>query len=196
MPHEDLVKLIGREEATVLQRRAEGRGGTSLARRDQPKSVSRETTFRRDVSDPRELDRVLLLLTARVAAQLRVEALVAGAVVLKLRHGDFTTLTRRTTLKPPASLDTAILEAARRLLAPAFAQARQQGQAIRLLGVAATNLNPSGPADLFATEGQLRQETVTRAVDTVRARFGFDALQSGRLVRPPRPGEPDPEAGD
>ena len=34
-------------------------------------------------------------------------------------------------------------------------------------------------------ETQVRQETVTRAVDAVRARFGFDAVQSGRLVRLP-----------
>lgn len=185
MSPEALAKLVGREEAIALARRADGRGGTSLARQEQPKSVSRETTFRRDVSDARELDRVLLLLTARVAAQLREEQLDAGAVVLKLRHGDFTTLTRRTTLKPPAALDAPILDAARRLLAPAYADALRQGQAVRLLGVAATNLTPSGPGDLFAPEQQVRQETVTRAVDAVRARFGFDAVQSGRLVRRP-----------
>lgn len=185
MPIDELSKLVGRDEAVLLIRRAEGRGGTSLSRRDQPKSVSRETTFRRDVSDARELDRVLLLLTARLAAQLREEQLVAGAVVLKLRHADFTTLTRRTTLKPASALDQSILETARRLLLPAFADARRRGQAIRLLGVAGTNLTPAGPADLFAPPAQLRQETVTRAVDAVRARFGFDALHSGRLVRPP-----------
>jgi DNA polymerase-4 len=187
-----LAKLVGREEAVTLARRANGQGGTSLSRREQPKSVSRETTFRHDVRDLRELDRVLLLLTARVAAQLREEQLVAGAVVLKVRHGDFTTLTRRTTLKPPTAFDAPLLETARALLAPAFADARRVGQAIRLLGVAATNLTPAGPPDLFAAEGQLRQETVTRAVDAVRARFGFDAVQSGRLVRKPRTDETNP----
>jgi DNA polymerase-4 len=141
----ELERLVGREDAVVLARRAEGRGGTSLARRDQPKSVSRETTFRHDVSDLRELDRVLLLLTARMAAQLRDEQLVAGAVVLKLRHGNFTTLTRRTTLTPPAALDAPLLDAARRLLSPAFADARRQGQAVRLIGVAGTSLTPAGP---------------------------------------------------
>jgi DNA polymerase-4 len=148
------------------------------------------------VSDLRELDRVLLLLTARMAAQLRDEQLVAGAVVLKLRHGNFTTLTRRTTLKPPASLDAPLLEAARGLLSPAFADARRQGQAVRLIGVAGTSLTPAGPADLFAPEGQLRDETVTRAIDAVRARFGFDAVQSGRLVRRPRADGSDPGPQD
>jgi DNA polymerase-4 len=196
LSHEALAKLIGREEALLLARRADGHGGTSLTRRDQPKSVSRETTFRRDVRDPRELDRVLLLLTARMAAQLREEQLVAGAVVLKLRHADFTTLTRRTTLKPATALDGPLLDAARHLLAPAFADARRKGQAIRLIGVAATSLNPAGPADLFAPATQVRQETVTRAVDAVRARFGFDAVHSARLVRRPSTDRPDSPAPD
>lgn len=189
MPFDDLVALLGRDEALLLSRRAQGRGGTRLIRPERPKSVSRETTFRRDLRDARELDRVLLLLAARVAGQLRDEQLVAGAVTLKLRYGDFTTLTRRTTLRPASALDAPILAAARALLEPALAEATRKGQAIRLLGVAATNLAPTEPADLFTPESQLRQETLTRAVDAVRTKFGFDGLKPGRLVRKAGRGE-------
>src|SRR5690606_1797663 len=102
MSVEQLSALVGRDTALILARRAEGRGSATLTRRERPKSVSRETTFRRDISDAAELDRVLLMLAARVAAQLRDEELVAGAVVLKLRHADFTTITRRTDRKSVA----------------------------------------------------------------------------------------------
>ncbi len=191
MPESALAALIGREEAILLRRRAEGRGGASLRQRAQAKSVSRETTFRRDVSDPAELDRVLLLLVARVAAQLREEGLAAGAVVLKLRHGDFHTVTRRTTIRPATALDQPLLAAARRLIDPAFRAARDRGQAVRLLGVAATTLAPVTEADLFRAAEEVRRETVTRAVDDVRARFGFDAVRPGRLVD--RPGAKPPD---
>lgn len=192
MSLDELARLVGRDEALSLQRRADGRGGTRLTQRTQAKSVSRETTFRRDVSDPRELDRMLMLLSGRVAAQLREEELVAGAVVLKLRHGDFHTVTRRTTLKPPSNLDTPILAAARALLAPALADARRRGQAIRLLGVATTALAATDVGDLFTPDDVRRATEVTRAIDAVRARYGFDAMRPGRLVDQPPPRRDEP----
>ncbi len=182
MPHGELARLIGHDEAHVLARRAAGHGGTALHRRVQPKSVSRETTFRTDVSDPESLDRTLLLLVARVAGQLREEGLVAGAMVLKLRHADFHTVTRRRALTPPSAMDADLLQAARVLLAPALGEARRRGQAIRLLGVAAGNLGTHAAAELFTDPVRQRHEEVTRAVDRVRERFGFDAVKPGRLA--------------
>jgi DNA polymerase-4 len=182
MSDAELAALLGREAALSLRRRSEGRGGTRLGARERPKSVSRETTFRRDVADPDELDRVLLLLTTRVAGQLREEGLQAGALVLKLRHGDFHTVTRRTTLRPPTALDATLLAAARHLLAPAFAEAGRRGQAVRLLGVAATNLRAAEAPELFPDPAARRSEDVARAIDRVRERFGFDAVKPGRLT--------------
>lgn len=182
MALDELARLIGRDEAIALKRRADGRSGTRRTARAGPRSMSRETTFSRDVSDADELDRVLLLLTARVASQLREEGLRAGAVVLKLRHGDFHTVTRRTTVKPPSDLDGALLGAVRGLLAPAFADARRRGQAVRLLGVAATNLTAEHAAELFDDPARRRTEEVARAVDRVRERYGFDAVKPGRLT--------------
>jgi DNA polymerase-4 len=195
MPHAELAALVGREEAILLARRAEGRGGGRLRPGGPPKSVSRETTFFEDLTDPAALDRVLLLLTARVAGQLRDEELAAGAVVLKLRHADFRTVTRRTTMSRPTALDIELLAAARALLAPALAEARRAGQAIRLLGVAATALGPAEVPELFEAPERGRARGVTRAVDAVRARFGFEAMRPGRLVdstsRPAKPVDPD-----
>jgi DNA polymerase-4 len=185
MPAADLERLIGRDEAAWLVRRASGRGGTVLRSHELPKSVSRETTFFRDVSSAAELDRVLLLLTARVAGQLRDEGLVAGAIVLKLRHGDFVTVTRRRALAESTALDAELLAPARELLGPAFTAARVRRQGIRLLGIAAVRLAPAEAPDLFEAPGRTRQRDLTGAVDKVRARFGFDAVHSGG-VRPKR----------
>ncbi len=183
MAHDELVRLLGRDEAVTLSRRVEGRGGTTLTRRQQPVSISRETTFNRDISDPDELDRVLLLLSSRVTAQLRDEELVASTVVLKLRHHDFTTITRRITLGRPTDLDQPIRDTARNLLTPALADARRGNKSIRLLGVAVTNLQPAGHPELFTDPDTDRNQSVTRAVDAVRSKYGFDAVRPGRLVR-------------
>lgn len=186
-----LATLVGRDEAILLARRADGRGGGRLRPGGPPKSVSRETTFVADLTSAEALDRVLLLLAGRVAAQLRDEALQAGAVVLKLRHADFRTLTRRTTLPEPTALDGELVAAGRRLLAPALAEARRAGTAIRLLGIAATALTPADPPGLFEPGERQRAREVTRAVDAVRARFGPEAVRPARLVRR-APGDPPP----
>lgn len=181
----ELAALVGRDEAAALLRRADGRGGTMVRPHGPPKSVSRETTFFQDVAALEVLDTVLLRLVARVAAQLRDEGLAAGAVVLKLRHADFTTVTRRRTLATPTALDDELLATARALLEPAFRDAAARRQRVRLLGVAATSISAIERLDLFEPEARRRRRDVTRAVDAVRAKFGFDAMQPGRLVRPP-----------
>jgi DNA polymerase-4 len=183
MPVTELVRLVGPDEAAWLARRADGHGGSIIRGHDLPKSVSRETTFNHDVTSAGELDRVLLMLTARVAGQLRDEGLVAGAIVLKLRHGDFLTVTRRRSLTVPTAMDAELMQPARDLLAPALAAARARHQGVRLLGISAVRLAASDAPDLFESVERTRQRELTTAVDRVRARFGFDAVHSGG-VRP------------
>lgn len=186
-----LTALVGADTARQLRRRTSGRGGPPRHQRAGARSVSRETTFARDVTDPDHLDRVLVWLIAKMAAQLRDQGLVAGALVLKLRHSNFHTITRRRTCRPATADDAALRATARALLAPAFATARAAHQAIRLLGVAAVNLQAEPLGDLFSSATPAAPAEVTRAVDAVRARFGFDALRPGRMVtRPTPPPEP------
>ncbi|MGE0352594.1 MAG: DNA polymerase IV [Gemmatimonadales bacterium] len=178
---EELERLLG-EEARWLMHRCQGQGGSRLTPGRLPKSVSRETTFSQDTADEARLDRIVARFSARVAAQLREEGLAARTVTLKLRHGDFRTVTRRRTLPEPTDLDTDIYRAARELLTPAFDEARARGQGIRLIGVGTSNLEPAGPASLFEPPERTRARAVTRAVDQVREKFGFDAVRAAKLI--------------
>jgi DNA polymerase-4 len=108
---------------------------------------------------------------------------MAKTVVLKLRHGNFHTVTRRRSLPEPTDLDAELLTPARALLGPAFEAARRQRQGIRLIGVAATNLVQSAPADLFEPVERARLRELTSAVDRVRERFGFDAVAPARTLK-------------
>ena len=185
MPMGNLESLVGRDEARMLARRAAGGGSSRLVVPVQQKSMSRETTFMRDISDLAELDRVLLLLVTRVASQLRTEGLEAGTVSIKLRHSDFRTVTRSTTLRPASALDGVLLQKARELLALAYATARDRRQAVRLLGFTATGLVVAEP-DLFTESAAPGANEVARALDQVRKRFGFEAVGPGRLVKKPK----------
>ena len=177
----DLVALLG-EDGRLLKLRAHGHGGTVL-RPDRPtKSVSRETTFAHDLRDPTELEAVLLLFATRVAAQLRHEQLVARTVTLKLRHDDFRTVTRSATLAEATDLDRELFETARTLLSGAFGEVRRRDRGVRLIGLGATNLARAAEPDLFEPPERERRRRLSAAMDEVRERFGFDAMQPGRLL--------------
>jgi DNA polymerase-4 len=176
-----LIRLLG-DDARTLKLRAHGYGGTTLSADRLPRSVSRETTLARDERDPARLEAILALLTARVAAQLRDEQLVARTVSLKLRHDDFRTVTRRHTLPEATALDAELLGAARTLLAAAFAEVRGRDRGVRLIGIAATNLGTAAEPDLFESAERTRLRRLTDAVDEVRERYGFDAVTPAQLL--------------
>lgn len=176
-----LIRLLG-DDARALKLRAHGYGGTTLTAGRLPRSVSRETTLSRDERDPARLDAILALLTARVAAQLREEELVARTVTLKLRHDDFRTVTRRHTIPEATSLDADLLGAARVLLEAAFAEVRGRDRGVRLIGLAATNLGTAAEADLFESPERQRLRRLVDAVDRVRDRYGFDAVTPGQIL--------------
>jgi DNA polymerase-4 len=181
MEERTLERLIG-ADARPLKLRAQGQGGTTLRRDRLPKSVSRETTLSRDLRDPAELERVLALLTARVAAQLRDEQILARTVTLKLRHDDFRTVTRRQTLETATDLDGELYPAARSLFRVAFEDVRRRNRGVRLIGVAATNLGTAAEPDLFEAPERGRLRQLTAAVDKVREKFGFGAVTPATIA--------------
>ncbi|MEP6573824.1 MAG: DNA polymerase IV [Gemmatimonadota bacterium] len=178
---EELSRLVG-DHARDLKFRAHGHGGSTLNAGRSAKSISRETTLSHDVTDRDRLEGLLALFSAHVAAQLREESLAARTVTLKLRHGDFHTVTRRHTLDAPTDLDAEIFAAARILFVPAFDEALLRRQGVRLIGVAATNLVESAPADLFEAPARTRLRELTVALDKVRGKFGADAVTSARIL--------------
>jgi DNA polymerase-4 len=181
MDERALERLIG-PDARALKLRAMGQGGTVLRRDRLPKSVSRETTLSYDVRDPARLERILALLTARVAGQLRDEQILARTVTMKLRHDDFHTVTRRHTLDPATDLDAELYDAARTLFRAAFEEVRRRDRGVRLIGIAATNLGTTAEPDLFEPPARERLRQLTAAVDKVRGKFGFNSVTSATIL--------------
>ena len=181
MEERALEQLIG-SDARALKLRAMGQGGTVLRPQRLPKSVSRETTLSYDVRDPAHLERILALLTARVAGQLRDEQILARTVTMKLRHDDFHTVTRRHTLDTATDLDAELYDAARTLFRAAFEDVRRRDRGVRLIGIAATNLGASAGPDLFEPPARERLRQLTAAVDKVRGKFGFNSVTPATIL--------------
>ncbi len=157
---------------------------------DPAKSVSHETTFAVDVSDPAEIDRTLLALTEGVTARLRSAGIRAGTVAVKVRDSQFRTVTRQRTLSEPSDLTEQIWRVAVELARPEI-----RGKKIRLLGVSATQLGAPEQISMFEVADQ-KQRRVVEATDAVRRKFGDRAVTRASLLdRPlPAPFERDPNS--
>jgi DNA polymerase-4 len=178
----ELRRLVG-DQAEEIKLRAHGHSSTHLSPNRTARSVSRETTLSRDSTDRRQLEALITLFVSRIASQLREEGLAARTVVLKLRHGDFHTITRRHTLEEPTDLDPELLGVARQLFEPAFADVLKRRQGVRLVGIAATNLITASSYDLFEPPKRTRLRELTAAVDQVRRKFGFDAVSPAQTLK-------------
>jgi DNA polymerase IV len=100
-------------------------------------------------------------------------------VTLKLRYADFTTITRSHTIRESIDTDRAIFEMGISLLERALAVERQT---VRLIGIGVSNLvEPSQQTMLFTPSSQ-KTEALNRAIDRIRDRYGFGAIQTGRTI--------------
>ncbi len=160
---------------------ARGLDTRRVNRDEKLKSISKETTFLEDTSDPDLLDGHIWRLSEQVADRAKAKGLAGRTVTLKLKRGDFQLVTRRHGLGDPTQLTDRIYRAARDL----FDHAGAQGP-FRLIGVGISDLGPEGQADL---SGDLldpdagRRAAAERATDAIRARFGAEAIIKGRALR-------------
>ena len=167
--------------AEEWQRKSHGVDTSAVVTSRATKSVSRETTFVKDLDDLEALKRVLLELAEDVARDLRAEGLHARTVAVKLRWANFETITRQSTLAQPTNSASDIYIAASILLESAL----RSGRKVRLLGVRATNLADGHQLSLFDDTAE-KQARLNRTLDGIRERFGDDALRRAALVRKAR----------
>lgn len=141
------------------------------------KSIGRETTLSQDTLDARLLEGNLYRLAEEVGAELRSRGKQGRCITLKLRFADFDTITRSQTIKEGIETDQAIFEIAERLLKKALAQPRKK---VRLIGIRVSNLTGAGKQlSLFDRSGE-RLSYLNRAVDRIRQKYGFSAIETGR----------------
>nr|WP_274520314.1 DNA polymerase IV [Ectothiorhodospira sp. 9100] len=135
-----LQEHFGPRYAAWLHDAAHGRDDRPVVTEAERKSVSRETTFERDLhprQDRAELTGILLALCERVAADLQALGVRGRTVGIKLRYADFRTLTRDHTLREPIDAQADLLVASRECLRRA-----PLDRPLRLLGVRMSALVP------------------------------------------------------
>ncbi len=178
-----LTSWIGENAANTFRRRAFGIDDRELVTETQEKSISNETTFREDQTDPAVVEAALLDLADKVGTRLRKAGYYAATAQIKIRWKDFTTITRQRRLDPPRCDDQTLRETALELL-------RKEGihSPVRLIGFCVTGLRETADApqlDLFQTsekQTSKKREALSRAVDAVRKRFGQKSIRRGSTL--------------
>ena len=133
-----LIEHFGRSYGRWLFDAAHGIDDRAVETRGEPVSMSRETTFERDlhaVQDREELTTIFTRLAEQVATDLQRRGYAGRTIGIKLRFDDFKTVTRDLTLPQPVADAAAIRHAAGLCLKRVDLKRR-----LRLLGVRAGTL--------------------------------------------------------
>ncbi len=207
VPVEVLVRTLGDASGRHLHRLARAVDDRPVVADARPKSIGHEETFAADIHTHADLHVHLVRMADAVASRVRRHSLPGRTVTIKVRFGDFSTITRSATASAPVDTGPSILR-----MADALLDQIDVAPGVRLFGVTLSNLMPADEvdgaphqlslADMNAAEDGAGPSAdaegpawgaVTDAVDAVRARFGNDAVVPATLVgderRTFRPGE-------
>jgi DNA polymerase-4 len=172
MNRKRLIGIFG-QRGIELAARAKGLDTRPVVEWRDPKSVSNERTFAKDISDGEALRRALHSLSELVGRRLREAGLAGKTIRIKIRWSDFTTITRQTALNQPTDHDNEIFTAALELLK----KERKVNRPVRLLGVGVTQLGtPMRQLELFERDWE-EDDELLRTVDRIRYRFGGKAIR-------------------
>ena len=139
-PTELLIRKFGQATGEWLSRAAHGIDQRPIVTESTPKSISRESTFERDLhakQDRATLSEIFTSLCMRVADDLQRKGYASRTIGIKLRYSDFHSVTRDLTLHTPTCDGIEIRKAAGECL-----KRVPLHQKIRLLGVRAGSLFP------------------------------------------------------
>lgn len=137
-----LLEHFGQSYGQWLHRVSHGLDNRPVVTHSEPVSMSRETTFERDlhaVRDRQQLGEVFTRLCTQVAADLERKGYVCRKIGIKLRFDDFETVTRDVSFSEPLGDAKAIRHAAGTCL-----KRIELDRSIRLLGVKASGLQRPG----------------------------------------------------
>ena len=160
-------------------RLARGIDDRPVVSESEAKSISNETTFAVDISDPKVMRDWLHSLTEQVAWRLRAQNLKGRTVQIKVRLSDFTTLTRAHSLEDVTDITAEIWRAVQTLFEQRLPRPLPP---VRLLGVGVSNFSEplSGQRDLFTRQESEKQRRLDSVLDAMQSRFGRDKVRRGK----------------
>jgi len=177
-PIDSLSRFFGNQTQHVLNL-AQGIDDRLVESDREAKSISGEQTFATDMEDKEFLLSILLQQVEEVSHRLRASHLQAKTITLKLRYGNFKTITRSSTLDHSTNLTSMLWQEAKDVF---IAWHTKSAQALRLPGFGVSGLSEegSGQRQLFTDPEEEKQKRLDETFDAIRNRYGKDALKHGK----------------
>lgn len=172
-----LRRTLGVAAADNLYALANGHDDRAVEPELAEKSIGAEETFEVDQDDRAVVQRELLRLSEKTAASLRKRGLRGRTVSIKVRFGDFSTITRSRTLPVATDVTQVIYRTATALLAE-----QTPPGAIRLIGVRVEQLGDDSYEQLTLGAPERGWREADQAADIARGRFGHSAVRPASLL--------------
>ena len=173
----DRLKRAFGDEGTHFLRLAYGIDERPVVSDREVKSIGSEHTFGVDLENPDEVRRVLLDEVEQVARRLRRNKMLARCVSLKIRFGDFETISRSATLDHHTDGTSELWTAASAIF---DRWAEKSFVPVRLIGMTAEQLSTTeGQLGLFGQGERDKQRRVDEATDRIVNKFGKGAIRRG-----------------
>ncbi len=171
---------LGNKHGQMIYQYARGIHNDSVESGESPnKGYGNSTTLSKDVTDYETANLVLLSLSETVAARLRSGDVKCNCITVELTDCDFNHQTHQTTLLSPTNTANLIHQTACRLLKEVW-----NGNPLRLLGIRTTKLSTEdyNQINLFDMAKNEKLEKLDKALDSIRSRFGSDAVKRARFI--------------
>jgi DNA polymerase-4 len=193
-PGWSLQRIVGRAIGEKLTALAWNRDPREIETRQRAHSAGAQSALGRKPAQPHVFRPTLRHLADRVATRLRAKSRPGRTVTVRVRFADLRSVTRSITLDAPISATASLAEIAEELVRAALAEHRHE-RMISLLAISVSHLEthwdmqlelPLGLADEPSRPGTRRglaRVTADQAIDRIRDRFGWEAVEYGAAFR-------------
>jgi DNA polymerase IV len=193
MPGWSLQRVVGRAIGAKLTALAWNRDPREIATHRRAQSAGAQSALGRKPAQEQVFRPTLRHLADRIATRLRAKSRPGRTVTVRVRFADLHAVTRSITLDAPISATASLAEIAEELVRAALADHPQE-RIISLLGISVSHLErdwdvqlelPLGLADEKRRPGTKRgmaRWMADRAIDKIRDRFGWEAVEYGSAL--------------
>jgi DNA polymerase IV len=201
-PGWSLDHLLGRATGEKLVALAWNRDPREIETHRRARSAGAQSALGKRPADKRVFGPTLCHLADRIGARLRAKSLAGRTVTVRVRFADLRSVTRSVTLDAPISATAILAEIAEEMVRAVLAQHPGE-KTISLLAISVSHLMqpielqlelPLGLRDEGRRPGSrkgIARWAADRAVDKVRARFGWGAVRYGSVAFGPTSSVPD-----
>ncbi|MGE3650374.1 MAG: DNA polymerase IV [Reyranellaceae bacterium] len=188
-----LERLLGPAAGEKLTALAWNRDPRAIRTQHRAQSAGAQSALGRKPADLRVLRPTLAHLADRIGTRLRAKSLAGRTVTVRVRFADLHAVTRAATFDAPVSSTVSLTEIAEELVRAALAQHPEERH-VSLVAISVSHLEKEARLQLelglgLRDEGRrpgtkrgMARHAADRAIDSIRHRFGWDAVGYGSLA--------------